>query len=74
MQNLLCWIPDDSAAPCVRQRGPMIVPYAKRKYKQHTFKIFAPKLLNSLSALCHVEFNVPISIFKTFIAKITDSQ
>ena len=74
MQNLLCWRPDDTAAPCVRQRGPMIVPYAKTKYKQLTFKYFAPKLLNSLSALCHVEFDVSISMFKTFIAKITDNQ
>ena len=74
MQNMLCWRPDDSATPCVRQRGPMIVPYARTKYKQHTFKIFAPKLLNSLSALCPVEFNVSISMFKTCIAKVTDNQ
>ena len=65
MQNMLCWRPDDSATPCVGQRGPMIVPYARTKYKQHTFKIVAPKLLNSLSTLCHVEFNFSIYMFKT---------
>ena len=74
MQNMLCWKINDSAIPCVRQRGPMILPYARTKYKQYTFKIFAPKLLNSLSVLYHVEFNVSISMFKTCIAKVTNNQ
>ena len=72
MQEMLNWRPENSATPDVRYRGPLIVPYARTKYKQHTFRIFASKLLNSLSALCKVEFNVPISAYKTLIAKMTD--
>ena len=72
MQSLLHWIPNNSEAPDVRHRGPLIIPFTKKKYKQHTFKIFAPKLLNSLNSY-KVDFNVSISRFKALVANITDN-
>ena len=70
MQSLLQWKPDNLETICVRHRGPLTVPFARTKYKQHTFKIFAPKLLNSLSTSCMVDFNVSISMYKAFIANL----
>ena len=71
MHDLLDWRSAHSDAPRVRHRGPLIVPFARTKYKQHTFKIFAPKLLNSLSASFDINFDVPISAFKARVRELT---
>ena len=55
----------------MRFRGPLIVPFARTKYRQHTLKIFASKLLNSLSGSYEMNLNVSISAFKTKIAEVT---
>ena len=47
-----------------------MVPFARTKYKQHTFKFFAPKLLNSLSAVHNIDINIPISAFKAKVAEL----
>ena len=47
-----------------------MVPFARTKYKQLTFKFFAPKFLSSLSVLYNIELNVPISVFKTQVAEV----
>ena len=70
MRHLLDWR-GDSNTPRVRFRGPLIVPFARTKYRQHTFKIFASKLLNSLSGSYEMNLNVSISAFKTRIAEVT---
>ena len=70
IHHLLDWRSSDLDVPHVRHRGPLIVPYARTKYKQHTFKIFAPKLLNSLSVSLDINLDVPISTFKTQIRKL----
>ena len=70
MQNLLHWRQQNPIIPCVRQRGPLIVPFARTKYKQLTFKCFAPKLFNSLSVLYNIDLNVPISAFKAKVAEV----
>ena len=70
IHHLLDWRSANLDVPHVRHRGPLIVPYARTKYKQHTFKIFAPKLLNSLSVSLDINLDVPISTFKTQIRKL----
>ena len=70
MQHLLLWRSENQTIPCVRHRGPSIVPFARTKYKQHTFKFFAPKLLNSLSAVHNIDINIPISAFKAKVAEL----
>lgn len=74
MQHLLHWRLSNSNVPRVRNRGPMMVPFARTKYKQHTFKIFAPKLFNSLSEMHAIDLNVPISAYKTNVAKCMASN
>ena len=71
MQHLLEWRPEDTDMIRIRHRGPLIVPFARTKFRQHTFRIFAPKLLNSLSVTCNIGLNIPISAFKAKVAKIS---
>lgn len=68
MQRLLKWRSDTSDMPHVRYRGPLIVPFARTKYKQHSFNFFAPKLLNEMKT---IDLNVSISTFKRQIALLT---
>ena len=70
MNHLLDWRLLNKDVPCVRHRGPLIVPFAKTKYKQHTFRFFAAKLLNSLRVSSGINLDVPISTFKTQIMKL----
>ena len=74
MRYLLNWRMDNSALPCVRRRGLLIVPFAKTKYKHHTFKLYAPKLLNELSALNYIDLDVPISKYKVKVTEIVTSS
>ena len=70
MQHLLEWRPDDTDMIRIRHRCLLIVPFARTKYRQHTFRIFALKLLNSVSVTFNISLNIPISAFKTKVAKI----
>ena len=64
MQHLLEWRPEDTDVIRVRHRGPLIVPFARTKFSQHTFRFFAPKLLNTLSVTGNINLIIPISAFK----------
>ena len=70
MQHLLNWRRDKTDMPCVRHRGPLVVPFARTKYQQHTFKYFAPKLMNSLVMTYNLNLDSPISTYKANIAKV----
>ena len=70
MQHLLDWRQDKEDMPCVRHRGPMIVPFARTKYQQHSFKYFAPKLINSLFITHNMSLDIPISAYKAKISEV----
>ena len=70
MQHLLDWRHDKKGMPCVRHRGPLMVPFARTKYQRHTFKYFAPKLLNSLVVTHDMNLDVPISTYKASISEV----
>ena len=66
-QLLLDWRQTASDTPNVRHRGPLIIPYARTRYRQDTFRVFAPKLLYKLSSSHNIDFSVPISTYKAKI-------
>ena len=70
MQHLLDWRQEKADMPCVRRRGPLVVPFARTKYQQHTFKYFAPKLMNSLAMTHNMNLDIPISTYKANIVKV----
>ena len=70
MQHLLDWREDKEDMPCVRHRGPLIVPFARTKYQQHLFKYFAPKLVNSLVITHNINLDIPISAYKAKISEV----
>ena len=71
LQHLLEWRPDDADMIRIRHRGPLIVPFATTKFRQHTFRIFAPKLLNSLSVTLDITLYILISVLNSKVAKIS---
>ena len=71
MQYLLEWRPEEADMIRIRHRCPLIVPFARTKFRQHAFRIFAPRLINSLSVSCNISFNIPISAFKAKVAKVS---
>ena len=64
-QHLLEWKSTTSDTPNVRHSGPLIIPYARTKYRQDSFRIYAPKLFNKLSFSHNININVPISTYKS---------
>ena len=70
MQHLLDWRQDKADMPCVRHRGPLVMPFARTKYQQHACKYFAPKLMNSLVMSHNVNLDSLISTHKANIVKV----
>ena len=67
VQNLIDWRGPNERLPSLRHRGPLAIKYTRTVYRQHTFRIYAPKLFNTLNNLTHLDFNIPISQFKTAV-------
>ena len=64
LMHLLTWRPLDLNGPALRTREPMLVPFTRYVYKQHTFRWYAASLYNRLSQITPIDFRVPISAFK----------
>ena len=68
IKNLIDWRRPNEKFPFLRHHGPLAIKYTRTVYRQHTFRIYAPKLFNILNNLTHLDFNVPISQFKTAVS------
>ena len=63
-RNLIEWKVTDQNAPQLRHNNPIIVPFARTVYKEHTFRVHNAKLFNSIHAIFPIDFAVSISVFK----------
>lgn len=67
VRGLIDWINLDDSLPNLRNRGPLVIQFARTVYRQHTYRIYGAKLFNSLNALSPINLNVPISKFKKVV-------
>ena len=70
MNHLLEWRVFNPELPVIRNRGPLIIPYARTRYKQHTFRVFGPNLFNRLNGICNITLRTSVSKFKTQIKQL----
>jgi len=64
IKKLVDWKIINEVQHQLRHVNPIIIPFSKTVYRQHTFRVYAAKLFNNLNSLDEINLNVPISSYK----------
>jgi len=70
LAHLLEWRIVNPEEYAIRNRGPLMVPFAYTRARQNTFRVFGAKLFNRLSGVSELTIQTSISIFKKEVRRL----